>query len=270
MSDVQIIFPVDVSTLRKGHALMEEVGPYIDVPKVGLEFLHSVGTPTAIAMVKEFGKLPFVDAKLNDIPSTVKGAASAITRLGVAYFNVMASGGRPMMEAAVWGADETAEALDIERPKIIAVTVLTSLKLDHLVELGIAPSFILDMSLEHQEKYVDGITEDEKQSIITEIVMRWATAAVKAGVDCLLSSPLEIASMHDRWPDKELICPGIRMPDSPPDDQGRTATPGEAAKFGATAIVVGRPIRNPPEGKTRIQVVQEIRDDIAKALASKK
>lgn len=268
MSDVQIFFPVDVPTLRKGYSLMEEVGPYIDVPKVGLEFLHSVGTPAAVSMIKEFGKLPFVDAKLNDIPNTVKGATEAIAKLGVAYFNVMASGGRPMMEAAMEGAIKAEKETLITRPKIIAVTVLTSLKLNHMVEIGIAPSFILDMSLKHQEKYIDGITEDEKQSVITEIVMRWATAAVKAGVDCLLSSPLEIASMHNRWPDKELICPGIRMPDSPPDDQGRTATPGEAARFGATAIVVGRPIRIPPEGKTRTQVVQEIRTDIEKALAT--
>lgn len=268
MSDVQIFFPVDVPTLRKGYSLMQEVGPYIDVPKVGLEFLHSVGTPTAVNMIKEFDKLPFVDAKLNDIPNTVKGAAEAITRLGVAYFNVMASGGRPMMEAAMEGAIKAEKETLITRPKVIAVTVLTSLKLNHMVEMGIAPTYILDLTPEHQGEYVDGITESEAQSIITEIVMRWASNAVKAGVDCILSSPLEIAAMHEKWPEKELICPGIRMPWSPPDDQGRTATPGEAARFGAAAVVVGRPIRNPPEGKTRAQVVQEIRDDIAKALTS--
>lgn len=252
--DVKIVFPLDVPTLEEGRALMAEVGEYIDLPKVGLELIHSVGTPAAVAMPKEFGKSPFADVKLNDIPNTVKGAAKALTMHGVYAFNVMASGGRPMMEAAMQGADEMARELGIERPKVIAVTVLTSLTSEHLIELGMIPVIGL-------------VSEEEKQAAITEIVVRWARASVKAGVDIILSSPKESAMLHARWHKIDLYTPGIRLPDSPPDDQGRTMTPGEAVRNGAKYLVIGRPIRKPEGGRTRKQVIDEIRADIAKALS---
>lgn len=269
MSDVQIVFPLDVSTLREGYALMEEVGPHIDLPKVGLELIHSVGTPAAVAMTKAFGKLPFADVKLNDIPNTVKGAAKALARHGVAYFNVMASGGRPMMEAAMEGAEIGAKEVGGDRPGVIAVTVLTSLKLEHLVELGICPPSIALLSYKQQLDFLAGMSDEEQQDAIRETVMRWSEASVRAGVDCVLCSPLEAMTVHEKWPEKDLYTPGIRMPYSPPDDQARTLSPGEAVLAGSKFLVVGRPIRKPEGGRTRQQVVQEIRDDIAKALASK-
>lgn len=255
--DVKIVFPLDVPTLNQGRTLMADVGEVIDIPKVGLELTHFVGTPAAVAMSKEFGKLPFVDAKLNDIPNTVKGAAKGITSHGVYAFNVMASGGRPMMEAAMEGADEMAREMGIERPKVIAVTVLTSLKPEHLVELGMLPEMITRMSGE------------EQQAAINELAIRWAQASVKAGVDIILSSPKEVAEIHARWPNMILYTPGIRLPDSPPDDQGRTMTPGEAVLQGSQYLVIGRPIRKPEGGKTRKQVVAEIRADIVQALAGR-
>jgi orotidine-5'-phosphate decarboxylase len=255
--DVKIVFPLDVPTLDKGRALMADVGEVIDLPKVGLELIHFVGTPAAIAMSKEFGKPPFVDAKLNDIPATVRGAAKGITSHGVYAFNVMASGGRPMMEAAMEGANEMARELGIERPKVIAVTVLTSLKPEHLIELGMLPEMLARMS------------EEEKQAAINELAIRWARASVKAGVDIILSSPKEVAEIHARWPHMVLYTPGIRMPYSPPDDQGRTMSPGEAVLNGSQYLVIGRPIRNPEGDRTRKQVVAEIRADIAQALAGK-
>jgi orotidine-5'-phosphate decarboxylase len=253
--DVKIVFPLDVPTLEKGRALMTEVGDHIDLPKVGLELIHFVGTPAAVAMPKEFDKPPFADVKLNDIPNTIMGAARALTMHGVYAFNVMASGGRPMMEAAMEGASEMARELDIERPRVIAVTVLTSLKPEHLIELGLIPEMLAQMS------------ETEKQAAVTEIVVRWARASVKAGVDIILSSPKESAELHTRWPQMDLYSPGIRMPYSPPDDQSRTMTPGEAVLNGVKYLVIGRPIRNPEGGRTRTQVIREIRADIAQALA---
>ena len=92
---------------------------------------------------------------------------------------------------------------------------------------------------------------------------------MKAGVDIILSSPKEVAEIHARWPEMVLYTPGIRMPYSPPDDQGRTMTPGEAVLNGSHYLVIGRPIRNPEGGRTRKQVVAEIRADIAQALAGK-
>ena len=268
--DVKIVFPLDVATLEAGNELMQDVGEHIDVPKVGLQLIHSIGTPAAIALSRKFGKLPFVDGKLNDIPNTVMEAAKALTRHGIDSFNVMASGGRPMMEAAMEGADKMAKGLGIKRPKVIAVTVLTSLRLEHLVEIGIAPYWILSrIAKENQIDYLSVMSEEEKQAAVTEMVMRWSEAAVRAGIDIILSSPRESSTIHARWPEKELYSPGIRMPYSLPDDQARTMTPGEAVLNSVKYIVVGRPIRNPEGGRTRKQVIQEIRADIAQALATK-
>lgn len=268
-NEIKIVFPLDVSTLHEGIMLMQDVGEYIDLPKVGLELIHSVGTPNAIAMPKGFGKLPFADVKINDIPATVKGAAKALTKHGVHSFNVMASGGRPMMEAAMEGADKMARELGIERPKVIAVTVLTSLKLDHLEEIGILPAWLHNrISSENQINVIASMNDDEQQTAITEIVMKWSEAAIRAGVDIILSSPKESAQIHAKWPNIDLYSPGIRMPYSPPDDQGRTLSPGEAVLNGVKYLVIGRPIRNPEGGRSRQQVIQEIRDDIAKALSA--
>jgi len=268
LGDVKIVFPLDVPTLERGRELMDDVGDHIDLPKVGLQLIHGVGTPAAIAMPKEFGKNPFLDAKLNDIPATVREAAAEITRHGVDCFNIMASGGRPMMEAAMEGADKMASTLGIERPKVIAVTVLTSLSLKDLEEIGILPMGLhRRISEENQLDLIANMSEDEKQSAITEIVMIWSEAAVKAGVDVILSSAKESLEVHSKWPKMDLYTPGIRMPYSPPDDQSRTLTPGEAVLRNAKYLVIGRPIRNPEGGRTRKQVIQEIRADIAQALA---
>jgi orotidine-5'-phosphate decarboxylase len=59
------------------------------------------------------------------------------------------------------------------------------------------------------------------------------------------------------------------MPYSPPDDQGRTLPPGEAVLNGVKYLVIGRPIRNPEGGRTRQEVIEEIRMDIANALAGR-
>lgn len=265
--DVQIVFPLDVPTLKETKVLMEDVGEHIDLPKVGLELIHSVGTPEAIKLCLDFGKAPFADVKLNDIPNTVKGAARALTRHGISCFNVMASGGRPMMEAAIEGAEEAAKDMSIERPKVIAVTVLTSLKLKHLEEVGILPPSLAKMDENKIKSFIDSMSEDDKQAAITEIVLKWAEASVKAGIDIILSSPLESAAVHTKYPDKDLYSPGIRMPYSSPDDQGRKLSPGEAVKRNAKYLVIGRPIRNPEGGRTRQQVIQEIREDIAQALS---
>jgi orotidine-5'-phosphate decarboxylase len=268
--DVKIVFPLDVSSLEEGRSLMEEVGSYIDLPKVGLQMIHSVGTPAAIAMPKEFGKLPFADVKLNDIPNTVREAAKAITKHGVHSFNVMACGGRPMMEAAMQGAYEMSRKMRIERPKVIAVTVLTSLTINHLGELGILPSWVFrvmrELNMTVEEVIESRMNANGRQNAVTDIVMQWSEAAVRAGVDVILSSPMESSLIHKEWPEKDLYSPGLRMPYSPPDDQNRTLSPGEAVRHGVKYLVIGRPIRNPEGGRTRKQVIDEIRADISQAL----
>lgn len=251
--EVKIVFPVDVSTEEEAARLLVDVASYVDVVKVGLELIHNIGTPAAVNRGKQFGNQVFADVKLNDIPNTVAGAARGITRHGVNFYNVMACGGEKMVAAAVKASEDEAEKLGIPRPKVIAVTVLTSLEFKDLSDLCIKPNYA----------FVYG--EPNHQQYIADIVLAWAKLAVNAGVDIILSSPFEAAAIHQQWPDIDIYCPGIRLPSSPPDDQKRTMTPGEAAKQGVKYLVIGRPIRNPESGKTRQQVVEEIRADIARA-----
>lgn len=263
---VKIFFPLDVDSTEKARELLEEVGDYVDVIKVGLELEKNVGAPVACNIPQKYGKSVFADFKLIDIPATIKGAAKGITGLGVDYFNVMAVGGKAMMEKAVEGAKEKAEELGIPRPKIIAVTVLTSLNYDDLFSLSILP---------YQAWYTKSLSvcvdfspsAEKQQDYITDIVLTWAEIAVAAGIDCILPSPKEVEAIRGRWPNIEIICPGIRPPWALPDDQKRTATPYEAVKAGADGLVIGRPIRKPPEGMTREEAVKRIRKDIERALS---
>lgn len=256
---VRIFFPVDVSTEGEVRKTLDEVAPHIDVIKVGLELMYYIGAPRAIALAKDYAKEVMVDAKLIDIPNTVAGGAGGIFSHGVTYLNLMALNQKKAIEKAVKKVD--ALALDmakfgIQRPKIIAVTALTSWTFEDFIDHGIIPP--LDW------KYPE--SDDEKQEFITHIALKWGQIAVDAGVDCLLASPKEIKAFKKAWPDIEFICPGIRAPWSEPDDQVRKMSPYEAVKAGGRNLVIGRPIRN-PEGMTRQEAAQRIRDDIDRALA---
>jgi orotidine-5'-phosphate decarboxylase len=250
-----LFLPLDVETTIEAGNLLVNLAPYYDVVKVGLQFMTSVGAATAINLPKVFGfEKIFADTKFYDIPNTVYGAAHAITAHGVTYFNVMAEGGRAMMEAAMEGAHDRSVLWNIPQPKVIAVTIPTSQKYDDLLRKGMVPIGI------NKPK-----TAEEQQEFITYIVMKLAEDAIAAGVDCLLSSPIEAPSMIKRWPEKEIITPGIRNPDSKPDDQSRKLSPYEARMAGITGMVIGRLISNPPDGKTMEDMANSVRADILRA-----
>ncbi|MCK5510524.1 orotidine 5'-phosphate decarboxylase [Candidatus Parcubacteria bacterium] len=252
----KLFLPLDVPTLIEGGERLVKLARFYDVVKVGFELMSSVGQPVAINLPKVFGCEVWADTKYYDIPNTVYKAAKATTSHGVAYFNVMAEGKRAMMEAAMEGAHERAREWGIKRPKIIAVTILTSDKYEDLLEKGMVPKDI------DKPK-----TPKEQQDFITYIVMKLAKRAVSAGVDCLLSSPLEAPEMIKRWPDKEVMTPGIRNPDSKLDDQNRKMSPYEARMKDITGYVIGRLISEPPEGKTMEDMARLVRQDIARAEA---
>ncbi|MFH1281805.1 MAG: orotidine 5'-phosphate decarboxylase / HUMPS family protein [Candidatus Omnitrophota bacterium] len=253
---VNLFLPLDVPTLVDAGNRLVSLSPYYDVAKVGLELMSSVGQPAAINLPKAFGLKVFADTKYYDIPNTVRGAAKATTSHGVAYFNVMAEGMRDMMEAAMEGAHERSREWGIPRPRIIAVTIPTSQSYDDLLRKGMVPE-----GMKKPE------TPDEQQEFITHIVMMLAKEAVSAGVDCLLSSPIEAPEMIRKWSDKEVLTPGIRDPDSEPDDQNRKMSPYEAVKAGITGLVIGRLISKPPAGKSMGDMAAKVRDDINRALA---
>jgi orotidine-5'-phosphate decarboxylase len=157
----------------------------------------------------------FLDLKLHDIPATVGRAAANCAACGASMLTVHAAGGRKMLEAAFEGA---AMASTGDRPKIVAVTVLTSLDGSALREL-----------------------EFEKSP--EELVGAWAGLARECGLDGVVASAREAAALREDFGQEILIVtPGIRPASSAADDQRRVVTPADAVRAGADVLVVGRPI----------------------------
>ena len=179
--------------------------------KVGLELYLGAGAQIVETLCARGYKV-FLDLKLHDIPNTVAAAVRTLSSSGASLLTVHASGGAAMLAAA-------AEAAQLPgSPRLLAVTVLTSLDGPALSELGLNDSPAAQ-------------------------VLRLAQLATANGIDGLVCSPHEIASLRKHLgPAPLLVVPGIRAVDSDAGDQRRTATPAEAVASGASMLVVGRPI----------------------------
>jgi orotidine-5'-phosphate decarboxylase len=186
--------------------------------KIGNEVFLQAG-PAFVRRLTERGGPVFLDLKFYDIPRTVGASAREAAKMGVAIFNVHAAGGVEMMRAAADAAREVNP-----RTKIIAVTVLTSLR----------------------------ATEDE--------VLRLAGAARQAGLDGVVAAPTEMRALRARFgADFLLMCLGIRPSWTAVDDHARSATPAEAVAAGADYVVLGRPITTAPDPvAAAARVVEEI------------
>ena len=189
--------------------------------KVGMRLFTRLG-PDAVAAIASEGLGVFLDLKYHDIPNTVAQACDEAVRLGgVNMFTVHAAGGSKMLTRAVEATRDAAARSNVAQPKILAVTVLTSLGNDDLEELGIGET-------------------------VSERVARLAGLASDSGADGVIASPREISIAREQMGDGFLIVtPGIRMQETPigkADDQRRTLSPGQAMEAGADYIVVGRPI----------------------------
>ena len=190
-----------------------ELAPHVGWLKLGLEAFTAFG-PALVEEMMKIGPV-FLDVKLHDIPNTVERAAANCAATGVAMFNVHASGGRAMMEAAVEGARRGSHA---EPPLVIAVTVLTSLDAEALAGLGL------------------GV--DPKS-----LVLKWARLAKESGLDGVVASAREAAAIRRECGENFLIVtPGIRPAWSATGDQKRIMTPAAAISAGADILVIGRPI----------------------------
>jgi orotidine-5'-phosphate decarboxylase len=206
MDKDKIIIALDVNTLKEEERLLDILSPYIKIFKVGMELFYSCGSK-AIELLKKYDREIFLDLKFHDIPNTVFAASRFATRLGVFMFNVHASGGSDMMKASLGGAEEESERLGIDRPRILAVTVLTSL------------------------------------SATPEQVVSLAKLAKESGLDGVVASPREASKIRERiGKDFLIVTPGIRPAGSDTEDQKRTATAQEAFSAGADYIVIGRPV----------------------------
>ena len=203
------IVALDVPDLARAAALTARLGPACDFVKVGLE-LFTAGGPPVVRALRDEGREVFLDLKLHDIPETVARTVVAAARNEADFLTVHTSGGYEMLRRAAEAA--------AGRPKILGVTVLTSLSAGELREIG------LDVNVEYQ-------------------VRRLATVAMKAGLRGLVCSPQEVAKLRQVIPPAmQLVTPGIRTGEEKADDQKRTLTPKEAIQAGANWLVVGRPI----------------------------
>ena len=218
MSDDRLIVALDVHTMDDVKALVSTLGDTVTYYKVGMELFYSVG-PDVVRLLKEQGKHFFLDLKLHDIPNTVAGGLASLMGLGADIVNVHASGGYTMMKTAATKLHAAAAEQGIPCPKIIGVTVLTSMNEDDWKKLG------------ETEPMADRVT-------------RLAKLAKAAGLDGVVASPQEAAGIREACGDDFLIVtPGVRPSGASVDDQSRIATPAQALKNGATHLVIGRPIR---------------------------
>jgi orotidine-5'-phosphate decarboxylase len=230
MSDPKIIVALDYPSARAALDMAARLDPALCRVKVGKELFTAAG-PALVESLVARGFGVFLDLKFHDIPNTVAGACKAAARLGVWMLNVHASGGRAMMQAA-----HEALVAETQRPKLIAVTVLTSLSVSDLADIGM-------------------------QGQPDEAVLRLARLAQGAAMDGVVCSAQEARILRAACgPDFNLVTPGIRLANPPSaserDDQKRVMTPRAARAAGADYLVIGRPITQAADPVSVLQRVQ--------------
>lgn len=218
MSREKIILALDLSDGDYALELVDRFSEHIEMFKVGLELFTSAG-PAVVRGIHDRGKKVFLDLKFHDIPNTVSRAAVAATRLGVYMFNLHVSSGFEAMQKCRESVVQTCLKEDLPRPKILGVTVLTSLAQNTLKE---------EFGIQH--------------SLRTH-VRHLSASALKAGLDGVVASGHEVSMIRNHCGKEFLIAtPGIRASWQPPDDQKRTMTPRQAVREGADYLIIGRSI----------------------------
>lgn len=222
----RLIVALDVSSLDEARSIVEELKGSVGMFKIGLELFTACGTEVFqfIESYKSDKNVRFFfDGKFHDIPNTVAAACRNTTRENVAMFNIHAQGGIEMMSAAAKATREEAKAKNIDKPILIAVTVLTSISPEVLHEQIKTSS---DIDLPHY-------------------VVHLAKMAQDAGLDGVVASPKEVPLIRKACGnDFVIVTPGIRpnWPELGQDDQKRVLTPAEAIAQGSSYLVIGRPI----------------------------
>ena len=219
----KLIIALDVESHQRALALYEILRDVAGMFKIGSQLFTAAGPGLVREIVGADGKV-FLDLKFHDIPNTVAAAGIEAARLGVSIFNVHASGGSEMMRRTAAAVSEVSEREALMRPKVIAVTVLTSMNEGTLAEIGAA-------------------RRPEEQ------VTRLSALAATSGMDGVVASPREVAAIRATVarPEFLVVTPGVRPSGGDPGDQRRTMTPAEAVHAGADYLVIGRPIIAAPD-----------------------
>ncbi len=252
----QIIVALDVETAAEAREIIAELRGEVGAFKIGLQLFTSAGASFVRETVEAGIKL-FLDVKFHDIPNTVAKASIEVARLGVWMFNIHALGGAEMMRETVESVREVCDRKNLNQPKIIGVTVLTSSTEETLREVGI-----------------------EKGT--NEQVLNLAQLTAKCGLDGVVASPLEVSQIRQSIMNEDflIVTPGIRSSrfkvqssksktkDQRPktkdqietyEDQKRVMTAAEAVAAGADYLVIGRPIL---QAEDRILAVRKILEEI--------
>jgi orotidine-5'-phosphate decarboxylase len=233
----KIFCAIDTADLQVALGLIKIVSRSVGI-KFGLEFFNGQGPQGLRAILTAHpGLRYFLDLKYHDIPNTVARAVRSVVPLQPTYINVHATGGVAMMNAARMAAHDEAEKLNVRPPRLLAVTVLTSLAAGDLKAAG-----------------VTGDVESQ--------VCRLTEMALQSRLDGVVCSAHETAMLRKRFgAGPVLMVPGIRPAShvQGSDDQSRVMTPREAMQAGATHIVIGRPITGVPDPA---EAVREILSEI--------
>jgi orotidine-5'-phosphate decarboxylase len=207
----QLAIALDLPDEQQALALVDRLGDTCKWFKVGMELYYSAGN-RIVHKLRDQGFNVFLDLKLHDIPNTVAGAVRSATQAGASLLTIHASGGAAMMSAAADAASAPGS------PRLIAVTVLTSMDSIQLADVGVPAT-------------------------PAEQVLRLARLAQSSGIDGMVCSPEEVSILRqETGPNSLLVIPGIRPAGADIGDQKRIATPAEAIIHGASLLVVGRPI----------------------------
>ena len=226
----RLIVALDLPTTELAMQAVDTLGDAVGYYKIGMESFYGMGH-TVLAQMSSRHKRIFLDLKLHDIPNTVARSIKALCQFSPAMTTLHAAGGPTMLKAAIEAADEWSAQASRPRPKLVAITVLTSLGEQDWAAMG------------HQKN-------------IRESVLRLSMMCREAGMDGVVASPQEALSIRALCGNDFLIVtPGIRPLNQEHGDQTRTATPAEALKAGADYLVVGRPILGAADPKAAAQAI---------------
>lgn len=214
----KLIVALDVDDLGRARELFATLRDVVGMFKVGMQLFTRAG-PSIVREIIEGGSQVFLDLKYHDIPNTVAAAGVEAARLGVSIFNVHAAGGSEMMRRTADAVTDAASREGFTKPKIIAVTVLTSVDTAVLAEVGI-------------------------DNTPAEQVIKMAQLASKSGLDGVVASPMEVIEIRRAVTDRDflIVTPGVRPIAANANDQRRTMSPENAVRAGSDFLVVGRPI----------------------------